>query len=101
MSKPIAEHEGNKYVRTIVDCRAGSGVDFVNDHGTLQVDVYSVIDAFNVTCPARQHALKKLLCAGIRGKGDELDDLLGRTRPCPGPSTCSGRGGRSARRNRL
>lgn len=39
------------------------------------VDVYSVLVAFNVTCPARAHAIKKLLCAGIRGKGDSLQDL--------------------------
>ena len=39
------------------------------------VDVYCVLEAFKVTCPARQHALKKLLCTGIRGKGDALQDL--------------------------
>ena len=38
-------------------------------------DVYCVIDAYGVTCPARAHAIKKLLCAGIRGKGDEMQDL--------------------------
>lgn len=41
-----------------------------------KADVYAVIDAFNVTCPARQHALKKLLCAGIRGKNDCTQDLI-------------------------
>jgi hypothetical protein len=40
-----------------------------------QVDVYAVLDAFDCRCPARQHAIKKLLCAGIRGKNNELDDL--------------------------
>ena len=39
------------------------------------IDVYAVLDAFEVTCPARQHAIKKLLCAGKRGKGDEEQDL--------------------------
>lgn len=39
------------------------------------IDVYAVLLTFNVTCPARQHALKKLLCAGLRGKGDALQDL--------------------------
>ena len=38
-------------------------------------DVYAVLEAFAVTCPARQHAVKKLLCSGIRGKGDALQDL--------------------------
>lgn len=40
-----------------------------------QIDVYAVLDAFKVWCPARQHAIKKLLCAGVRGKNNELDDL--------------------------
>ena len=40
-----------------------------------KADVYAVLDAFNVICPARQHAIKKLLCAGLRGKGDASQDL--------------------------
>jgi hypothetical protein len=40
-----------------------------------KLDVYAVLDAFAVTCPARQHAIKKLLCSGLRGKGDVLQDL--------------------------
>ena len=40
-----------------------------------KTDVYAVLDAFGVTCPARQHAIKKLLCAGLRGKADEAQDL--------------------------
>lgn len=40
-----------------------------------QVDVYALLDAFDVTCPARAHAIKKLLCSGLRGKGDTLQDL--------------------------
>lgn len=43
--------------------------------GGVYIDVYDVILAFNVTCPARQHAIKKLLCAGLRGKGDVIQDL--------------------------
>ena len=39
------------------------------------VDVYAVLDAFAVTCPARQQAIKKLLCSGLRGKGSESQDL--------------------------
>lgn len=39
------------------------------------IDVYDVLVAFGVTCPARQHAVKKLLCAGLRGKGDSVQDL--------------------------
>lgn len=65
---PIQEHEGRKYLRQMRD---------VGNGGPFDVDVYCVLEAFKVTCPARQHALKKLLCAGTRGKGTEIDDLRG------------------------
>lgn len=54
---------GKKYLRKIQTNEAG------------EVDVYAVLLAFNVTCPARQHAIKKLLCAGLRGKNDVTNDL--------------------------
>ena len=38
-------------------------------------DVYDVLTAFGVTCPAVAHAVKKLLCAGQRGHKDRLTDL--------------------------
>jgi hypothetical protein len=56
---------GNKYHRTI------HGVT----EGSLVIDVYNVLEAFGVTCPACQHAIKKLLCAGLRNKGSRLQDL--------------------------
>jgi hypothetical protein len=40
-----------------------------------KIDVYAVLEAFEVYCPARQHAIKKMLCAGIRGKNDTIQDL--------------------------
>ena len=39
------------------------------------VDVYDVLMAFNVTNPATQHAIKKLLMPGNRGHNDKLTDL--------------------------
>jgi hypothetical protein len=39
------------------------------------VDVYDVLKAFEVTCPATQHAIKKLLMPGDRGHKDILTDL--------------------------
>lgn len=39
------------------------------------VDVYDVLMAFNVTNPATQHAIKKLLMPGNRGNKDKLTDL--------------------------
>lgn len=63
------EKDGRKYLRPISHGFAG--------RQTVDVDVYDVLVAFKVTCPARAHAIKKLLCAGQRGKGSVLDDLLG------------------------
>lgn len=40
-----------------------------------EVDVYDVLKAFEVTCPALQHLIKKALCVGIRGHKDEAQDL--------------------------
>jgi hypothetical protein len=62
------EHTGNKYHRRISSVAGDTA-------GTV-VDVYCVIEAFAVSCPARQHALKKLLCSGIRGKNDSVQDLI-------------------------
>lgn len=54
---------GSKYLRKIF-----SPID-------NKIDVYSILVSFDVTCPARQHAIKKLLCSGIRNKGTSLQDL--------------------------
>jgi hypothetical protein len=67
--KTIEEHQGKKYLRRIVSA--------VDTETSVWVDVYAVIEAFKVTCPARQHALKKLLCCGNRNKGSEMEDLIG------------------------
>jgi hypothetical protein len=39
------------------------------------VDVYRVLELFNVTDPCLQHAVKKLLCAGDRGAKDMEQDV--------------------------
>jgi len=39
------------------------------------IDVYDVLKAWGVTCPATQHAIKKLLQPGGRGHKDKLTDL--------------------------
>lgn len=39
-------------------------------------DIYTILLAYGVTCPATAHAIKKLLCAGRRGGGKtRLQDL--------------------------
>lgn len=62
----VKDYGRTKYRRVIHDVTTGN---------PCLVDVYSVLEAFGVTCPARQHAIKKLLAAGIRGKGDTESDL--------------------------
>lgn len=75
MTKPIEQHEGRKYLRLI---HSVTGIHLEDKAGAcVSVDVYAVLVAFGVTCPARAHAIKKLLSAGQRGKGSELDDLVG------------------------
>lgn len=61
--QPAFNASGSKYLRRILTTPDG------------KVDVYAVLLAFEVTCPARQHALKKILCAGQRDKGSEMQDL--------------------------
>lgn len=39
------------------------------------IDVYDVLQAFEVTNPALQHLIKKALCAGLRGHKDREQDL--------------------------
>ena len=49
---------------------------FISMNGKVfSADVYRVLQAFGVTCPAVQHAVKKLLMPGQRGTKDEMQDL--------------------------
>ena len=41
----------------------------------IYIDVYDVLDSFDVQNPAIQHALKKMLCSGTRGHKDFLTDI--------------------------
>lgn len=61
---------GNKYHRVIHGLNKHHQI-----RSSVMVDVYSVLTAFNVTSPGLQHAIKKLLCAGIREKATRLQDL--------------------------
>ena len=73
---PGANPSGSKYHREIRDikgrlCHVKQSGEFV----PAVIDVYCVLDAFDVRKPAMQHANKKTLCAGIRGKGNMLQDM--------------------------
>lgn len=59
----------NKYLRTIY------GVDKEGNAGSLQVDVYDILDAYPTRNPALDHLVKKALCPGQRGHKDLLTDL--------------------------
>lgn len=48
---------------------------FKNVAHLQSVDVYRVLELFDVTDPAIQHAVKKLLCAGGRGAKDKAKDV--------------------------
>ena len=68
---------GSKYHRTITQTIAGE------THGcSVVVDVYDVLRAFGVTCPATQHAVKKLLCAGLRGAKSAEQDISEAANSC-------------------
>ena len=57
-----------KYLKTVARFKIGDTIYVV------RVDVYSVIDAYAVTNPGVQHAVKKLLCGGARGVKSEVQD---------------------------
>ena len=62
---------GDKYDRTIQAKYETNGVT-----EEVVADVYRVLDAFEVKSQPRGHAAKKILCAGLRGKGDEFSDVI-------------------------
>ena len=39
------------------------------------IDIYDILNAYRVTCPATQHAIKKLLQPGERGHKNKITDL--------------------------
>ena len=59
-ANPVPVSQQNKYQRTVP---------------STTIDVYDVLTAYNVTNPATQHAIKKLLQPGNRGHKDTLTDL--------------------------
>ena len=63
-----AADQDNKYNKEIINIINGR-------MKTVTVDVYDIIDSFGVTCPALQHAIKKILFAGERGHKDKKQDL--------------------------
>lgn len=56
-----------KYNRTIQSV--------IEPNKVMTVDVYCVLRAFGISCPAQQHAIKKMLMPGKRGKGTFEQDM--------------------------
>lgn len=67
--RPITKHGGGKYLVTI---KPADGVG-----QPIKVDVYCMLEALGITCPALQHAFKKIAFCGKRGKGSRMDDIHG------------------------
>ena len=63
----IKGHSGNKYVRKVRSCITRKEIG--------EIDVYAVEDAYGPMPMSRSHALKKILCAGLRSKGDAKQDI--------------------------
>ena len=61
----------SKYDRLI----HGKDEEFEDKKVSCLVDVYNVLEAFEVTNPATAHAVKKLLACGQRGYKDIQQDL--------------------------
>ena len=65
-----------KEVPELSDVRNKYDVQIVGKDGVkTTVDVYRVLNAFDVHDAATQHAIKKLLAAGNRGHKDYVQDL--------------------------
>ncbi len=69
------DDRGKKYCRTIMD-RYELGK-------SIRADIYCVLDAWGIVCPALQHAIKKVFAPGQRGhksfKGD-IEEAIGSLR---------------------
>jgi hypothetical protein len=59
----------SKYTKMI------TGLDVGNNTANVYIDVYDVLKAFDVRCPALQHLIKKALNVGVRGHKDHTTDL--------------------------
>jgi hypothetical protein len=72
---PTGEHYMNKYQRKLTSPLMVWDRDLDETETEVIIDVYDVLDAFNVSNPATAHAIKKLLCTGSRGAKDWETDL--------------------------
>ena len=76
VSSPLSSHELLSDFETDITVAKDLGNKYKVEIPSFcnQSDVYDVLVAFNVTCPAAAHAIKKLLCAGLRGHKNKKED---------------------------
>jgi hypothetical protein len=72
---PTGEHYMNKYQRKLTSPLMVWDRNLAETETEVFIDVYDVLNAFNVSNPATAHAIKKLLCTGSRGLKDWETDL--------------------------
>lgn len=73
----MLDHE-NKNQATLPECEAYTKPKenkYIRECKGIKIDVYDVLQAFDVTNPALQHLIKKALCTGIRGHKNKEQDL--------------------------
>jgi len=66
--------ECNEIVSTLVGHKCKPKYEYHKPCKGVLIDVYDVLVAFGVTCPAMAHAIKKMLMAGQRGAKDSVQD---------------------------
>ena len=59
-----------------MDNQQDSGSHYRKFYKGIQLDPYRIYDIYDVTDPAAQQAIKKLLAAGNRGNEDFKQDLI-------------------------
>ena len=64
------------HAKAMIDAKPREFDHYYKDVSSLKsIDVYRVLELFDVTNPAIQHAVKKLLVAGGRGVKDQAKDV--------------------------
>lgn len=77
-SDDVCEYDGDEETSKIIAQRepvVTSDSKYNRPCKGITIDVYDVLKAFNVTCPALQHLIKKALAVGQRGHKDASEDL--------------------------
>jgi hypothetical protein len=75
-NEPTIGIDMNKYQRKLTNPLLSKwDRDLEQTDPEVIIDVYDVLDAFDVSNPATAHAIKKLLCTGSRGAKDWETDL--------------------------